>query len=129
MLVDGNIFEDEMSGYFNESSEINPSASFPTQVTPYISLVSVGRQGSDVPVNIAKEEAQSKITSIAQDYNLVLYNTSFFLEAHELSLLAEKTQGIIMVARIKQTPLSSLTEAIERINNFNLNFLGFVVVE
>ena len=61
--------------------------------------------------------------------DLILYNTSFFLESHELCLLAKKAAGIVMVVKIEQTPQSSLTEAIERIKNYNLNFLGFVVVE
>lgn len=65
----------------------------------------------------------------AENFDLILYNGSFFLENYELSLLAEKTEGILMVVKIKSTPLSSLQEAVKRIKDYKLNLLGFVVID
>ncbi len=94
-----------------------------------ISILTAGTKNSDIPLHLGAEETQAKIKSIAEDYNLVLYNTSSFLDSHYLSLLAQKTQGIVMVVKLKQTSQSSVVDAIERIQNYNLNFLGFVLAQ
>ena len=140
LVIDGNPQEEEMSAYFDDS-EARRTNNFseyvhqglieilPATVLSDISIVTAGRERADLPLNMGAEETQSVIQSIAKDYNLILYNTSFFLESHELSLLTGKTQGIVMVVRLEQTPQSDLIEAVNRIRNYNLNFLGFVVVE
>lgn len=75
------------------------------------------------------DEAQSLIEQFGKYYAFTIYNSSFFLESFDLSLLAQKTDGIVMVVRLKRTPLSQLREAIARIQAYDLNFLGFVVVK
>ena len=144
MLVDGNIFEEEISPYFEDNvrrglrellqdvesrvikRDSNTGGLFYNE---NISILTAGRENSDLPLNIGSQETQSIIQSLAGTYSLVLYNTSFFLEIHDLSLLAEKTKGMIMVVKASQTSYKSITRAIARVKNFNLNFLGFVVVE
>ena len=144
LLVDGNIFEEEISPYFEDNvrrglrellqdvesrvikRDSNTGGLFYNE---NISILTAGRENSDLPLNIGSQETQSIIQSLAGTYSLVLYNTSFFLEIHDLSLLAEKTKGMIMVVKASQTSYKSITKAIARVKNFNLNFLGFVVVE
>jgi Mrp family chromosome partitioning ATPase len=140
LVIDGNPLEDEIAPYFDnfdprrtdnfgEYVHKGLKEVLPGTVLADISIVTAGREQADLPLNIGTEETQSVIQSIAKDYNLILYNTTFFLESHELCLLANKTEGIVMVVKLEQTPQSSLNEAVKRIKNYNLNFLGFVVVE
>ncbi|GAB4316043.1 hypothetical protein [Cyanobacterium aponinum] len=60
---------------------------------------------------------------------MTIYNSSFFLESFDLSLLAQKTEGIVMVVKLRQTSFSQLKDAIARIQTYDLTFLGFVVIE
>jgi Mrp family chromosome partitioning ATPase len=73
-------------------------------------------------------ETHSLLESIAQGYNLIIYNSSNFLDLYDLSLLAERTDGIIFTIRLKHTPYSSMKTAIARIRKYNLKLLGFVVI-
>lgn len=81
------------------------------------------------PLHLSSEEAQSLIAQISHNYDLTIYNSSFFLESFDLSLMAQNTEGIVMVVRLKRTPFSQLKEAIARIQSYDLKFLGFVVVQ
>lgn len=142
LLIDANNFEEEISSYLNDcvhknSKKISEGKVFTTdgnidQTTLdqlNIAILTAGRENADLPLSLGSEQTQSTIKSIAQNYDMVLYNTSFFLEIYDVSLLAEQTQGIVMTVRLKQTPLSLLKEAVKKIKTYDLNFLGFVVIE
>ncbi|HIK37620.1 MAG: hypothetical protein NZ901_00140 [Geminocystis sp.] len=77
---------------------------------------------------LSAKSVQSVIEEIKKGYYLTLYNSSFFLESHQASLLAENTDGIIMAVTLKSTPFSQVQKAVQRIEKYNLNFLGFVVM-
>ncbi len=77
---------------------------------------------------LSAKSVQSVIEEIKKGYHLTLYNSSFFLESHHVSLLAENTDGIIMVVTLKSTSFSQVQKAVQRIEKYNLNFLGFVVM-
>ena len=141
LLIDANNIEDEISYYLDHSiysdvkelSEDQAMIDSETNQTNLresnISLVTAGRENADFPLSLGSEQTQAGIKSIGQNYDMVLYNTSFFLEMYDVSLLAEHTQGIVMVVRLKHTPFSLLKEAVNKMNNYDLKFLGFVVIE
>lgn len=140
LLIDANIIQPEIQEYFDQPIRkgLRDLLQFPilhdhviTEIgcEQNVSILTIGTDDADLPFNIGAEETQSLIKSISKDYTLILYNSSFFLESYDLSLLAEKTQGIVFVVKLKETSYSLLSEAIQRIQDYNLNFLGFVIVE
>ncbi|WP_066345705.1 polysaccharide biosynthesis tyrosine autokinase [Geminocystis sp. NIES-3708] len=140
LLIDTNIIQPEIQEYFDQPIRkgLTDLLQFPiiqdsiiTEIgcEQNVSILTVGTNDADLPFSIGGEETQSLIHSISEDYTLILYNSSFFLQSYDLSLLAEKTQGIVFVVKLKETSHSLLTEAIQRIQTYNLNFLGFVIVE
>jgi uncharacterized protein involved in exopolysaccharide biosynthesis/Mrp family chromosome partitioning ATPase len=140
LLIDANTIQPEIQEYFDQPIRkgLRDLLQFPilhddviTEIgcEQNVSILTIGNDDADLPFNIGAEETQSLIKSISKDYTLILYNSSFFLESYDLSLLAEKTQGIVFVVKLKETSYSLLSEAIQRIQDYNLNFLGFVIVE
>lgn len=140
LLIDANIIQPEIQEYFDQpihnrlrdllqNSISHDSIMGEIGCEQNVSILTLGKNDADLPFSIVAEETQSLIHSISKDYTLILYNSSFFLESYDLSLLAQKTQGIILIVKLKETPHSLLTEAIQRIQTYNLNFLGFVIVE
>ncbi len=93
-----------------------------------ITVISVNDKDSHNSIHSCSGVIQGLVDEIARHYALTIYNSSFFLESFDLSLLAQKTDGIVMVVKLQQTPLSQIKEAIARIQNYDLNFLGFVVM-
>ncbi|MBL1209348.1 hypothetical protein [Geminocystis sp. GBBB08] len=140
LLIDANITKPEVHKYFEHSTQekgLRDLLEFPMIQDSFlseiateknVSILGAGGDDSDLPFSISAEETQSLIQSIAKDYSVILYNSSFFLESYDPSLLAEKTQGIVFVVKIEETPLSLLIQAINRIEAYNLNFLGFIVI-
>ncbi|WP_373478650.1 GumC family protein [Geminocystis sp.] len=140
LLIDANVVNSEIQQYFDLPIRkgLRDLLQFPISQDSVISqigceknvsILTAGSDDADLPLNLGAEETQSLIQSVSQDYTLILYNSSFFLESYDISLLAEKTQGIILVVRLEQTPYSLIKQAVERIQNYNLNFLGFIVSE
>ena len=143
LLIDANTIQPEIQEYFDQPIRkgltdllqfpITEDSSLPLIAEidrqQNVSILTAGTNDADLPLSMGAEEAQSLIQTISEDYTLIIYNSSFFLESYDLSLLAEKTQGIVFVVKLKETSHSLLREAMKRIQAYNLNFLGFVIIE
>lgn len=140
LLVDANVVQSEIQEYFDQPIRkgLTDLLQFPmikdsiiNEISPdqNVSILTVGTKDADVPFSVGAQETQSLINSISENYTLIIYNSSFFLESYDLSLLANKTQGIVFVIKLKDTSHSQLIEAIKRIKTYNLTFLGFVIME
>jgi Mrp family chromosome partitioning ATPase len=93
-----------------------------------LSVLPMGKLMENEIYNLSSLETHSLLDSISQDYSLILYDSSGFLESYDLSILADRTQGIILVVRLRGTSHSSLKKAVARINKYQLKLLGFVIL-
>jgi Mrp family chromosome partitioning ATPase len=128
LLIDLNSKNSQINSFFELDNEENlvsleeeDTIQIIQRIDNYDNLVILNTKESDLKKNI--------YSTLNKNFDLIIYNSSFFLDNYELSLLAEKTEGILMVVKIKSTSFSSLQKAIKRINDYNLNLLGFIVVD
>jgi polysaccharide biosynthesis transport protein len=74
-----------------------------------------------------------RITEIAaaaeQNFDLVIYDVSSVVDYADVSLLATKTDGVVLVAGLGKLQNTSLKEAMSRLNISNTPVLGIVVNE
>ena len=140
LLIEANTIQPEIHQFFSKStgSKLKDLLLIPTLegsildqlgTDGNVTILSAEDTESEKPLGLNTEVAQTLVDKIAPHYALTIYNSSFFLESFDLSLLAQKTEGIVMVIKLKQTPLSQIKEAIDRIQTYDLHFLGFVAIE
>lgn len=148
MLIDANTVKPEIHHFFdnNDQSQINDLLLIPAEEIALLGELAQEEEENETVINLGTTntnessysrrkihinsvEAQSLIEQFGKHYALTIYNSSFFLESFDLSLLARKTEGIVMVVKLRQTPFSQIKDAIARIQTYDLNFLGFVVIE
>lgn len=128
LLIDLNFKNPEIKSFFEKDNEeilsnLSKNLDQENQI-----IQPLDNYGNLAILNKPKDIKNTVSSVLSKNFDLIIYNSSFFLDNYELSLLAEKTQGILMVVRTKSTPLSSLREAVKRINDYQLNLLGFVVI-
>jgi uncharacterized protein involved in exopolysaccharide biosynthesis/Mrp family chromosome partitioning ATPase len=139
LLIDLNFQQPEIHLFFQQDNQQglkqllyntskNQGLTKPIKVQENLAIIPTGQSQGELPSDLASQENLSTIFSFFNDYDFILYNSSFFIDNYQLCLLAEKTQGILMVVRLKSTPQSLLKQAMERVNNYQLNILGFVVI-
>lgn len=140
LLIEANTIQPEIHEFFsnNTCSKLKDLLSIPALELSIldklgkqenVTILSAEDADSEKPLHLSSEVAQNLVDQIAQHYALTIYNSSFFLESFDLSLLAQKTEGIIMVIKLRQTSFSQLKDAIARVQTYDLSFLGFVVIE
>jgi uncharacterized protein involved in exopolysaccharide biosynthesis/Mrp family chromosome partitioning ATPase len=120
--------QEGLSDLLKDTTQKQPKNNLIINIQDNLGIIPTGEKTKELPNNLASEQTLSLISSISQDDNFVIYNSSFFLEDYELCLLAEKTQGILMVVKLKSTSQSLLQKAIKRIQDYQLNLIGFVVL-
>ena len=133
LVVDSNLSNSEIDHYLPSSSgevfsekPCSLIANVPT--IKNLSILPMGKLMENEIYNLSSLETHSLLDSISQDYSLILYDSSGFLESYDLSILADRTQGIILVVRLRGTSHSSLKKAVARINKYQLKLLGFVIL-
>lgn len=139
LLIEANTIQPEIHQFFSNStcSKLKDLLSILTlelsiidklEKEGNVTIISAEDTDSEKPLHLNSTQIQVLVDEIARHYALTIYNSSFFLESFDLSLLAQKTDGIVMVVKLQQTPLSEIKDAIARIQTYDLNFLGFVII-
>jgi len=77
-------------------------------------------------INLSSNQFKELMDSLAEKYDLVLYNAPMFLESSDVSFLTSNTNGILMIVRLKSTSQTLVRQAFKKIQSFNLPILGFV---
>lgn len=137
LLVDTNFADPAIHKYFGVSNEkglkellaysLNPEAIIQkTQLNENLSILPAGSTSDCSQSSLSSNQAKQLMEYLTREYDLVIYNAPLFLESPVVSFLADNTQGMIMVVRLKSTSQSLVKQAYKKINAFDLPFLGFV---
>ncbi|ELR97487.1 polysaccharide biosynthesis tyrosine autokinase [Gloeocapsa sp. PCC 73106] len=138
LIVDANLNDPAIHKYFSLSNEkglkdlltysLNEETIIQkTELNPNLSVLPGGNTSELNQINLSSNQIKYLMDSLAKKYDLVIYNSPLFLESPDVSFLANNTDGILMVVRLKSTSHSLVKQAFERINSFELPILGFVV--
>jgi succinoglycan biosynthesis transport protein ExoP len=97
-----------------------------TEFNQNLWVLPAGSMIDPVSINLSSNQFKDLMDSLAEKYDLVLYNAPMFLESSDVSFLTSNTNGILMIVRLKSTSQSLVRQAFKKIQSFNLPILGFV---
>ncbi len=89
-------------------------------------ILTAGIFQSDRSTRLWSTKMQYLMDDLAENYDLVIYDSPHFLDSPDVSFLAAQTDGIVMVVGVEKTRQSLVKEAFNQINAFRLPTLGIV---
>ena len=137
MLVDANLSEsktdvnsqisddlglsDLLSSQIDYSRVVKPSAH-----RSNFYLLSAGQSPSGTSSMMTSNQMQQLTVKLNREFDLVIYDAPPVLESVGTSFLATQTDGILIAVEIDKTKKSSVSQALSKIKNFNINLLGVI---
>ena len=99
-----------------------------------LSLLSIGNFNNNIDSNIkdpsrllASEKMYQLMAKLENNFDLVIYDTSAIIEYADVSLLAAKTDGIILVMGLGKIQDIKLTEALNQLKFYKTPVLGIAL--
>ena len=99
-----------------------------------LSLLSIGNFNNNIDSNIkdpsrllASEKMDQLMAKLENNFDLVIYDTSAIIEYADVSLLAAKTDGIILVMGLGKIQDIKLTEALNQLKFYKTPVLGIAL--
>jgi len=89
-------------------------------------VLTSGQPLVDSPKRLASSLMQHLMEKFQARFDLVIYDTPNLTDYTDASFLAANTDGILMVAAVRQTKQSLVEQSLEQLNTFGLPILGVV---
>lgn len=96
------------------------------QSTPGLTVLTAGQVPPDPTMLFASKKMQELMHKSQQAYDLVIYDAPPLVGLADVSILAPRTSGLILVARIGHTDRAALNEALNNLKVAQIPVLGMV---
>ncbi|MFM7427683.1 MAG: GumC family protein [Elainella sp.] len=91
-----------------------------------LSVLSAGSLPPDPPKLLASRKMQQLMRELEQSFDLIIYDTPPLLGLADASILAQHTDGIVVVARLGKTSRSAVSQALDNLKQAKIPILGLV---
>ncbi|MDJ0734419.1 MAG: polysaccharide biosynthesis tyrosine autokinase [Nostocaceae cyanobacterium] len=92
-----------------------------------LSVLPAGPTPPDPTKLLSSDKMRRLMADLDAEYDLVIYDAPPLLGLADASLLAPKTDGVMLVARMDKTDRSALKQTVERLKLSRANILGTIV--
>jgi capsular exopolysaccharide synthesis family protein len=95
-------------------------------IEPNLSIITSGQAPPDPTRLLSSQKMQSLMQLFQETFDLVIYDTPPLIGLVDSKLIAAKTDGMIMVVELDKTKTSSLTQALDLLNNSPIAIFGII---
>jgi len=92
-----------------------------------LSLITSGSSSTNPAELLASQKMRDLIETFRTQYDIILIDTPPVLVCSDSRILADTTDGIIMIAKVESTRKKALDHALESLNTLDNNILGFII--